>query len=228
MEIVKKDLEELYNIKKLSVIQIAKRFNVSQGSLMYWFKKYNIKRRTHGEAKRLLVGREFFYPETIKKENWKSLGWVLDTEGSIGFQSYKKGMPSISMGMSSKKFIDNMIKEFPNLFTSHNTKTDRWRNQEWIMYSIRINNMDYISYVLKNTIPFLTSKKYQAILLKNFCDRKSIRRKQENKLIDNKLKDYIRRLNTKKQTDEDRNEIWKEVVNDELLKDSGLVINLDD
>ena len=176
-------LVEEYQKNKKSVSKIAKEFNLKMGTIYYSLVKYGIKTRNHYEAIRLFHHKELPDLNKIDNNTWKALAWVLDAEGSIGFQSYRKMLPQISIGVTSKKFIDNMIKEFPQLWKRWETKRNNMRDYDWTIYQIRNNSIRVISHVLKNTIPYLTTKKYTALLLKKYCDSriKNIGKKISNK-----------------------------------------------
>jgi len=116
MIISKKLLEKEYIQNKKSTIEIGKKYKIGKSSVYNYLLKYKIKPRTRHQSMYVKYKKTFPDLENIKEENWKGLAWVLDTEGSIGFQSYKTYLPSISIGMCSKKFIENMIKEFPNIW----------------------------------------------------------------------------------------------------------------
>lgn len=48
--ISKEEIRNLYYDKRLSIAEIAKKFNCSQNKVVYWMKKYGIKRRSISEA----------------------------------------------------------------------------------------------------------------------------------------------------------------------------------
>lgn len=213
-------LEKLYINEKKSISKIAKELKVSNGTIQYGLKKFKIKGRGYSESKRLLIGRGIPNFDKIKKNNWKCLAWALDCEGSIGFQSYKTLTPAINIAMSSKKFINNIDKEFPELFNKCITRIVEWKNYEWIMYNLRTNSNEYVFKTLKRIIPYLTTKKNIAILLKKFCERRSRWRKnnfkKEDRKIDIELANFIKRMNMKRQTDDIKDKIFIEA--EEFIK----------
>jgi len=213
MKETKKELQELYLKKKLSISKIAKTLNMSTGNISYHLKKFNIKRRSYSESKRIEIGRGIPNFKTIKKENWKALAWFLDGEGSIGFQSYKTLTPSISIGVSSKKLIDNLDKEFPELFNKCVSRKIKWKGYEWVMYNLRINSNEYIVQVLNKIIPYLSTKQNIAILLKKFCGRRKLWRNKKfdkkNRIIDIELSEFIKKMNKKRLNDEKKDKIFE-------------------
>ena len=214
MDITKEKLEELYNKKKLSYSQIAKKLSTNNSRIQFHMKKFGIKARSYSESKRLEIGRGIPNFKKIKKENWKAFAWLLDGEGSIGFQSYKVLTPAISIGVSSKKLIDNLEKEFPELFCRCVVRKMKWKGYEWVMHSLRVNSSEYIVQILKRTIPYLSTKKNIAILLKKFCENRQKWRKSnfndKERKKDIELAGFIKRMNMKKQTDEQKDKIFEE------------------
>lgn len=213
-KINKNMLEKLYFKEGLSFNQINRKLNTT--SVQYHFKKFGLRGRSYSESKRLEIGRGIPNFKKIKRENWKALGWLLDAEGSIGFQSYKTLTPSISIGVSSKKLIDNLEKEFPELFNKCVSRNINWKGYEWKMYDLRVNGSEYIVEILKRVIPYLNTKKNVAILLKKFCEKRQEWRKgnfsKEEREKDVEISEFIRRINKKKLNDEQKDLIFQEAI----------------
>lgn len=52
--LTREELNRLYHVEKLSQWQIADRFNVTQGSIFYWMRAWNIPARSHDDSLLLL------------------------------------------------------------------------------------------------------------------------------------------------------------------------------
>ncbi len=68
MEITKELLERWYWEEKLSTRQIAKKLDITQNGVMYYFKKFGIKSRTLSEAQKVCETNPLRKPKT---EEWK-------------------------------------------------------------------------------------------------------------------------------------------------------------
>lgn len=77
-EVVSREsLRHLYLDRKKSVCEIARRFHCSQNRVNYWFRKYDIPKRTLSEAayvKRNPKGDPFLFTKPISNANWFLFG----------------------------------------------------------------------------------------------------------------------------------------------------------
>ena len=74
------ELRRLYHKEKMSQWQIAKRFAVTQGAIMYWMKKWHIPARSHDDSL-LLLGKQQRFTGP-KNPNWNG-GRLVDHGGYI-------------------------------------------------------------------------------------------------------------------------------------------------
>jgi len=213
-QITKEWLETQHWKEKKSINAIAKEIGLGPTTLYYHFKKMGVKTRTVKEARRLRCGKEEFDSSRVSEGDWKSLAWAVDAEGSIYANTGKTPMLGLCIGTTSEAYVSNISKHFPGLFYSVVTSTKRFYNDEYTIHSIKSNTHDDLNFALRKIIPFLVIKRAQAIAGLLYTDKRLAAKKSGSRYspvttYEKELLGIIKLLNAKKQTDNDRDEVWK-------------------
>ena len=104
LKFTKEQLEDLYLNQKLSLIQIGKKFGCESTNILYWLKKYNIKRRPAQSPNTVYISKEVL-EDLYWNKNWKTQQ-IADKYGikygrSILKKFKKLGIPSKTVSQAT-------------------------------------------------------------------------------------------------------------------------------
>jgi len=115
LKFTKEQLEDLYLKQKLSLIQIGKKFDCEGTNILYWLKKYNIKRRPAQSPNTVYISKEVL-EDLYWNKNWTTQQ-IADKYGikygrSILKKFKKLGIPSKTVSQATTKkfkadFLEN-------------------------------------------------------------------------------------------------------------------------
>ena len=126
-------LKKEYILNGKPITKLAKEMHISQNTLRNYLRYFGIHTRTTYQSWCIRNKTKEFDIDNIHIDNWKALAWALDCDGSIGLQSYNKRIPAISIAMTSEKFINMLIVEFPNLWYKCSKRYNTMRDYTWEM-----------------------------------------------------------------------------------------------
>jgi len=168
----KDELERLYNIEKMPLYKIAKKFGLSTTPIYRWFKYYNISIK-RGFGRTMNVYQNYIPNKLIEnKANDFEIGYIcglIDGEGCIGLYKQKnKGYvvlrPRISIYNTNHEVIYYAVS-----ILGGKVEYAKKQSPERDIYLLRLSNTKLLMEILFRIKDKLIIKKQQAELLFEFC-----------------------------------------------------------
>jgi len=179
----KPDLNEMVHLYRsgLSVTAVARKLKASFFYVNYHFRKNHVKLRTTKQTMRIRFGRAFPDIERIPKWKWHTLAYVIMTEGSIGFVTWKRSngqggpllvTPYFSVSVKDRRIVRGLIDEFGeigSILQRRDNQKFREGESSWTMWAWDVRGREALYHILPKIIPHMTAKRLQAQLLLWYC-----------------------------------------------------------